>query len=146
MATKNILRLEDFNPYIIARSSLPIGLYGPSPPPVRKCICGKFIIDDLCLCASSCSTMPKYIWAKENPSAYNAEQNMMARWNIVLHYWIQQKIAVDYHISKTLYPYIQMYHKLLDAQSSIGCATCENYGKEYCVCYDTDDDYDYDSY
>jgi hypothetical protein len=126
------MEFEDFPPF--KALGLPIGLYGPAPKMPSSCTCGRFIVEDFCMCATSCMSMPKWTWAKENPEAYAAEQAGEARWLRVWRAWSEQKRAFDLWWYTETKVVRRQFNLLRDAQSAIGCHECETRSHDYCVC------------
>ncbi len=124
--------LEDYAPYIAL--NLPLGYFGPAPRPPSSCACGRYIVDDFCMCASSCRSMQKYKWAKENPEAYKAEQAEEHKWRIRCNLWNEQRNKVDDMIYRKSLHIRKQFVALQDAESEMGCYECEEYGYSYCRC------------
>ncbi len=129
------MSIEEYPPYKAARAALPIGLFGPAPYSPRSCICGRYIVDDFCLCASACIGTPKHTWAKENPEAYKAEQAQMARWKKLWYDWYNQWQKVEAWIWGEIHPHVIQFNMIQDKKSEIGCYECEKKGREYCDCH-----------
>jgi hypothetical protein len=132
------MSLEEYLPYKMAREAQPIGLFGPAPFNPHSCICGRYIVDNFCLCAMSCIGTPKHTWAKENPEAYKAEQAQQARWKMLWYHWHKQWQSVNTMIHDAIFPYVQDFNMIRDAESKIGCHECEKSGNEYCTCDECD--------
>jgi hypothetical protein len=151
--TYSAMQIEDYLPYKEARAALPIGLFGPQPLYPRSCICGRYIVDDYCKCATSCLGTTKHKWATENPEAYQAEQAQMAKWRIIFNHWQKQYAAVQNIIHCGIAQHVTQFERLRDEESAIGCYKCELTGLDYCecdYCYGCGDKYccscGYDSY
>ncbi len=130
----SLMKIEDYEPYKMARAAAPIGLFGPAPYSPSSCACGRYIVENFCKCAHSLATTPKATWARENPEAYQAEQAQMARWKKVWYEWYHQWSAVENIIhDKTAYHVLQ-FERLRDAESPIDCYQCEKTGYGYCRC------------
>ena len=128
----SLMTLEDYPPYIALGT--PLRLHGPDPKPVHKCICGRYIVHNMCLCASSSIHMDKYKWAKEHPDLYLLEQTKEKQWDIIRQYWYREysTVAHKWHnISKHI---IQHFTRLQDSESSIDCHQCDTNGHLYCKC------------
>lgn len=128
----SLMTLEDYTPYVALGT--PLRLHGPAPKPVRNCICGRYIVDNMCLCASRCIHMDAYKWAKENPDLYQLQQEEEQRWDTIAQYWYREYNTVQdtwHNISKHI---IQQFTRLQDAESSIDCHQCESNGHSYCIC------------
>jgi hypothetical protein len=126
------MTLEDYVPY--KALNLPLGLFGPAPRMPRSCICGRFIVEDYCACASSCWGTSKHAWAKANPELYEAEQEgeriAMRRHQ----FWIHQRGQVEEKIWIASKSVVQEFQRLQDQESAIGCHSCEQNGRTYCRC------------
>ena len=134
MATYSNMQLEDYLPYKEARASLPICIYGPAPFHPSNCICGRYIVDDFCICATSCTTTSKAQWAKENPEAYKAEQVQQVKWLKIWYHWQTQYSGVQTLIHNSLFQYVCDFEQLRDQESHIGCYKCQKNYLQYCEC------------
>lgn len=128
----SLMKLEDYPPYA-ALGEKPV-LYGPAPKYPINCGCGRYKLDNMCLCATSCMHMEKYKWAKENPDLYKKEQEGEKRWATIYNLWYKQKRQIDdqWHFkSKDI---VREFDRLQDNESPIYCHECEQKGAPYCRC------------
>ncbi len=132
--TYSTMQIEDYLPYKLARAALPIGLFGPQPFYPRSCICGRYIVDDYCQCATSCLGTTKHKWATENPEAYKAEQAQMAKWRRLFSHWQTQYATVQNLIHRGLFNHVADFERLRDHETPTGCYKCHHTGLEYCEC------------
>jgi hypothetical protein len=126
------MKLEDFPPF--QKAQLFIGYFGPAPRCPASCVCGRFIVDNFCACASSCMDMPKYKWMKENPDLYAAEQAEERRWRRLCDFW--NNISGDWAAKNWLAvkPAVLQFNRLRDAETEMGCYECTQQHRTYCRC------------
>ncbi len=127
------MRLEDFPPYKALGE--PYMLHGPAPYRPQLCGCDRYRVKSgMCVCSQDCTRKPLYAWAKANPEAFAEKQREMARWYRLSNMWAEEVQAVaarwDAHACRERMAFL----KLQDAESPIGCASCERWGSSYCKC------------
>jgi hypothetical protein len=127
------MTLQNYPPYKAIRDALPIGLFGPVPFNPTSCACGRYIIDNFCICASSCISMPKYNWVKLYPELYQTEQLLHARLKNIWYLWYHQNQDINHIIYTNTIHIIKHFYRLRDNESSIDCYECELYN-DYCSC------------
>lgn len=126
----SLMKLEDYPPYAALGSQLV--LYGPAPRRVVLCGCGRYWLDDKCLCASS--NLESFQWAKQDPELYKNRQKEEKRWDNIGNLWYTQKKFIDDKWHSMSYSIVSKFHMLQDEESPIDCHSCETSGYSYCKC------------
>ena len=127
------MRLEEYPPYKALGE--PYKLHGPEPYWPQLCGCSRYYVKTgMCVCSMSCMRKPLYAWAKANPEAFAAKQREMARWYRLAKMWHDEKNALGYQWDAHSRGERMAFLELQDAESPMGCASCERWGSSYCKC------------
>ncbi len=127
------MKLEDYAPY--KALNLPLGLFGPAPRRPSSCICGRYIVDNYCACASECWKMPQHTHFQAHPEEYIVQQEEERSWLRRYQYWIDQRTKVEEKIWRASKSVVQEFERLQDQESTLGCFSCESHGAHRCSCF-----------
>jgi hypothetical protein len=132
MASVRGMKLEDYPPYkALALQSF----IGSEPFKPSECMCGRLGEGNgFCMCASSCMSDPRFSFYKSNPELYSAKQKELRQLFTIWKLWLEQKTLIEEKNWKNSKFVIYEFERRQDAESPIGCLSCEQWGQTYCTC------------